>query len=280
MDILKDHFTLSNGLKIPKIGFGTAPLKGEEAYQAVIDALNFGYLHIDTAQNYQNEDMVGKAIHDLKIDRKKIFVTSKLDASIKNYDEALKAFEGTMNRLNLKTLDLYLIHAPWPWDQKFSDHKQGNIEAYKALEKLYKDGKVKSIGVSNFSKEDLENIIKHCDITPHVNQIKYHIGYNQDETIQYCQEHNILVEAYSPLGRGGVLKHKDVLSIANKHNVSTAQVCIQYILQKNILPLPRSSKYDHIKSNATLDFTINEIDMKALDALDIETIEFGTPVKK
>ncbi len=274
------YFVLRNHVKIPKIGFGTAPLKGEEAYQAVKTALDVGYRHIDTAQIYLNEEDVGRAIQDANLPRETLFITSKLDASIKSYDSALEAFEETLKRLGLDYLDLYLIHAPWPWDDKYGNYDQGNVQAYKALEKLYNEGKVRAIGVSNFSVHDLENIKKNCEILPHVNQIKYHIGHPQEETVNYCKNHDILVEAYSPLGRAKVLNHPKLLEIAAKYAVSTAQLCVRYPLENGVLPLPRSSKRDHIINNKEVNFTLSSEDRSILDNLRIESIEFGTPRKK
>ncbi len=278
--ILKKTFTLSNNITIPKVGFGTAPLKGDDAYEAVRNALKAGYIHIDTAAAYGNETDIARAIKDSDIPRENLFITSKLHASIKDYDEALKAFQESLDRLETSYLDLYLIHAPWPWDQKFSDHSSGNIAAYKALEALYSAGKIKAIGVSNFSPDDLDNIIDNCDLVPHVNQIKFHIGHPQTDTIKYCKDKNILIEAYSPLGRGGILTHDILKDMARKYQVSTAQLAVRYVLEKDILPLPRSSKPDHIINNAEVAFTLAADDMRQLDTLKIESIEFGTPVKK
>ncbi|MFP4286250.1 MAG: aldo/keto reductase [Candidatus Izemoplasmataceae bacterium] len=271
---MKAMFVLDNQVKIPSIGFGTAPLKGEEAYNAVMLALSAKYLHIDTAQNYQNEDMVGKAIKDSNIDREKLFITSKLDASIKDYDQALNAFHETLKKLDLDYLDLYLIHAPWPWDDKFSNHDEGNIEAYKALMHLYQEGKVKAIGVSNFDVRDLTNLKEH-GFTPHVNQIKFHIGHRQKEIVEYCKKESIQVEAYSPLGRSKVLNHPILIDMAKRYQVSVAQLCIRYVLQHEILPLPRSSTKQHIENNLLVDFVIKKEDMEVLDDLTIDSIEFG-----
>ena len=278
--MLEEFFVLRNNVKIPKIGFGTAPLKGDEAYQAVKTAIEVGYRHIDTAQIYMNEEDVGRAIKDSKLSRKELFITSKLDASVKDYDGALKAFEGTLERLGLDYLDLYLIHAPWPWDEKFSNYDEGNVAAYKALETLYRQGKVRAIGVSNFSVNDLKNIQKHCDITPYVNQIKYHIGHPQRDIVEHCKEHQILVEAYSPLGRAKVLNHPEIVKMAEKYHVSSAQLCVRYPLENDILPLPRSSKKPHIIANKEVGFKLSKEDLQILDRLSIESIEFGTPAKK
>ena len=279
MAIYQDTFTLSNGVSIPKIGFGTSPLKGDEAYNAVKDALKAGYRHIDTAQIYQNETEVGKAIHDSGIPRNEIFITTKLDASVKNEAGALKAFEGSLKRLKVDYVDLYLIHAPWPWEEKYANYDKGNVLAFNALIQLEKSGKARAVGVSNFSVNDLENIKKHCEFMPRVNQIKLHIGHPQTDIVNYCKAHDILVEAYSPLGRAKVLNHETITQAAEQLGVSNAQLCVRYPLEKGILPLPRSSKPKHIIANRSVDFTIDKKIIDMLDALSIDSIEFGTPIK-
>ncbi len=273
-------FQMSHGPIIPAVGFGTAPLKGEEAYQAVLEALKAGYRHIDTAAIYMNEEMVGQAIRDSRLDRETLFITSKLDASIKSYQGAIDAYEASLKRLKLETLDLFLIHAPWPWDQKYSEHDAGNVAAFNGLIDLYKSGRVRAIGVSNFELQDLKNLQKHCEMLPHVNQIKCHIGHFPEELIRYCHAHDIVVQAYSPLGRGHILDHALIHEMAKKYDVTPAQICLRYPLEKNVLPLPRSSKTQNIKTNLALDFVLDQADVKKLDSLTIESIEFGTPIKK
>lgn len=198
MKVINQTYTLNNGVKIPKIGFGTWQIKpGNETYTAVSLALKHGYRHIDTAEGYQNEKSVGEAIRDSGIPRKEIFVTSKLESHIKDYEGALRAFEKTLQELGFDYLDLFIIHAPWPWSEMGKDCKEGNVQAYKAMEEIYKSGRVKAIGVSNFSPNDIENILTHCEIVPAVNQIGYFIGLDQSETISYCEDKGIFVEASS-----------------------------------------------------------------------------------
>ncbi len=269
MNVLNEYYTLHNGVRIPKLGFGTAPLKGDEAYQAVLNALKVGYRHIDTAQIYKNEEEVGRAIEDSNIPRKDLFITSKLDPKIKTYDGAIEYFEDTLRRIGTDYLDLYLIHAPWPWEDVGSDHKSGNVEAFKAMETLYKEGKVRAIGVSNFDIEDLENIFDHCETIPHVNQIKIHIGHPQDKLIAFSKNHDIQVEAYSPLGRSDVLSNDTVKALADDYKVSPAQIAIRYLLEKHLLPLPRSKNPNHIENNAAVNFVINPVDIAKLDKLTI-----------
>ena len=268
MTTLKQVYTLSNGIQLPKIGLGTwQSKKGEETYQSVLAALKHGYRHIDTAQGYQNESSVGQAVRDSGIPREAIFVTSKLESHIKTYEGALEAFEKTLSELKFDYLDLFLIHAPWPWSDMGKDCNKGNVLAYKAMEKLYKEGRIRAIGVSNFSPKDIDNIIEHCDVVPHVNQIGYFIGIDQSETIQYCKEHNIFIEAYSPLGIGYLLSNEAIQKVAKKYNVSPAQICIRWCLQKETAPLPKSVHEKRIIQNTDVDFTISTEDMAFLDTI-------------
>lgn len=268
MKIYQDTYKLSNSIEIPKIGFGTWQIKpGENTYNSVALALKNGYKHIDTALAYGNEESVGKAIRDSGIKREHIFVTTKLPAEIKTYEEADKAFQTSFNNLGLEYLDLYLIHAPWPWSNMGQDCEKGNVEIYKVLEKYYKEGKIKAIGVSNFNPSNIQNIIDNCEIIPHVNQIGYFIGLDQSETIDYCKSNNILIEAYSPLGIGYLLKNEDIQNTAKKYNVSAAQICIRYLLQKEVVALPKSTHEDRIIQNSNLDFEIDEADMHFLGTI-------------
>lgn len=239
-----------------------------------------GYRHIDTAQNYGNEKDIGQAIKDASVLRSDIFITTKLDSNIKTYQGAIDALNHSLARLQTDYVDLYLIHAPWHWSEKFSDYSNGNVQAFKAMETLLEEGKVRAIGVSNFAPEDLENLRKNCDTLPMVNQIKYHIPHPQKATIDYCKKHDILVEAYSPLARGKVFEEDTLRSIAKKYHVGISNLAIRYILQKGIVPLPRSSKKSHIESNKDVEFTIKDEDMTSLDAFTIDSIEFGTPIKQ
>ncbi|MDI6452822.1 aldo/keto reductase [Peloplasma aerotolerans] len=268
MKVLNQVYTLSNGVQLPKIGLGTwQTKKGEETYQSVMMALKNGYRHIDTAEGYQNEASVGQAVRDSGIPREEIFVTSKLESHIKTYEGALEAFEKTMKELKFDYLDLFLIHAPWPWSEMYKDCNEGNVLAYKAMENLYKEGRIRAIGVSNFSPNDIENIIQNCDVVPHVNQIGYFIGIDQSETIDYCRKHNIFIEAYSPLGIGYLLSNKDIQKVAEKYNVSPAQICIRWCLQKETAPLPKSIHENRIIQNTEVDFEISDEDMEFLDTI-------------
>jgi diketogulonate reductase-like aldo/keto reductase len=266
--VINQTYTLNNGIKIPKIGFGTWQIKpGDETYNSVLCALKHGYRHIDTAEGYRNERSVGEAVRDSGIPREEIFVTSKLESHIKDYEGALRAFDQTMEELGLDYVDLFIIHAPWPWSEMGKDCKEGNVLAYQAMEEIYTSGRVKAIGVSNFSPSDIQNILDHCEIVPAVNQIAYFIGIDQSETISYCQSKGIFIEAYSPLGIGYLLDNPTINEVAKKYHVSPAQICIRYLIQKETAPLPKSIHESRIKENTEVDFEIKEEDMNLLDTV-------------
>jgi len=268
MGILDETYTLDTGAKIPKIGFGTWQIQnGEEAYNSVAFALQNGYRHIDTARAYGNEESVGKAIRDSGIDRKEIFLTTKLPAEIKTYEGALETFERTMTALDLDYVDLYLIHAPWPWAERGADYTAENIKVWKAMEDIYKSGRARAIGVSNFNVSDLQAILDNGEVKPSANQIRFFIGFTEDDITQFCQENNILVEAYSPLATGKILDNKEVVAMAEKYSKTVAQISIRYTLQRGTLPLPKSTHEEYILQNADVDFDISDADMKYLDSL-------------
>lgn len=275
MKRLTDTMVLNNGVEIPVIGFGTWQSTGEEAYQATLWALEAGYRHIDTAAAYGNEEMIGKAIADSKVKREEIFVTSKLWNQVRGYEETKKACLESIEKLGIGYLDLYLIH--WPRPQKYHDtYLEMNEASYKAMIDLQKEGKIRAIGVSNFYPYHIEDLVNKTGVMPQVNQIKLHPGVIQQEIIDYCREHNILVEAYSPLGTGRLLESTELLEIAKKHNHSVAQVCIRYLLQKGFLPLPKSVHKERIIDNTRVfDFSLDEADMREIDNIP----NYGTPAR-
>ncbi|WP_157154284.1 aldo/keto reductase [Brachyspira murdochii] len=264
---LDDSFTLSNGYKIPCIGFGTWQTPdGETAVNAVKDAIKLGYKHIDTAAIYGNEKSIGKAIKESGINRDELFITSKVWNKERGYKTTLKAFEKTLNDLCLDYLDLYLIHWPASVNQ-FKDWDNINLETWRAMTELYKAGKIKSIGVSNFMPHHLKSLME-TEIKPMVNQIEFHVGFMQEETFKYCYDNNILIEAWSPLGTGKMLDNDTLKEIALKYNKSSAQLCIRWCLQNNTLPLPKSVTPSRIKENTDIfDFVISDEDMKKINSM-------------
>jgi diketogulonate reductase-like aldo/keto reductase len=266
--ILTDTFSLSSGHAIPKVGFGTWQIpEGSAAYDAVTEALRVGYRHIDSALAYGNERSVGRAIRDSGLAREEVYITTKLPAEIKDARGAREAFETSASNLDLGAPDLWLIHAPWPWQDIGSDHKAGNIEVWKVFEELHAAGRVRSIGVSNFDVEDLESLASGTEVAPHVNQIRWFIGNTQPETTRYCQDHGILVEGYSPLATGKLLEDDRLSGIADKYGKTVAQLSLRYLLEKDVLPLPKSVTPERIEANAQLDFSLDADDVSALDQL-------------
>ena len=266
--IKNEFFELHNGVKIPAIGFGTWQVKdGDEAYESTLWALEAGYRHIDTAHAYGNEASVGRALRECGIAREEIFVTTKLPSHIKTFDGAKEHFYESLNSLGLEYLDLYLIHAPWPWSNIGEDCTEGNIEAWRAMIDLYNEGKIRAIGVSNFAVKDIEAIVNATGVKPTVNQIRYFIGNRQDAITDYCQANGILIEAYSPLATGEIANHEKLADTAKKYGVSIAQLCIRSCIEKNTLPLPKSVHKERIIANIDLDFHIEKEDMDYLDSI-------------
>lgn len=266
--IKNEFFTLNNGVKIPSIGFGTWQVaEGEEGYNSCLWALKSGYRHIDTAFAYGNEPSVARAIADSGISRKDIFITTKLPADIKTYDGAKEYFEKSLKNLDTDYIDLYLIHAPWPWSDVGSDHTEGNIAVWRAMIDLYNEGRVRAIGVSNFHVKDIKAIVDATGFVPAVNQIRYFIGNTQNEITEYCQANNILVEAYSPLATGALVEHGDLTKLAEKYGVTIPQLCIRFCIENSTLPLPKSVNEARIKANLDVDFEISKEDMAYLNSL-------------
>lgn len=268
--ILQENYTLSNGVEIPKLGLGTWFISDEDAVQAVVDAVKIGYRHIDTAQAYQNESGIGKGIVASGIDRKELFITTKLAAEVKSYEEAIQSIEGSLEKLGLDYLDLMIIHSPKPWAEFLGEESfaKGNQEAWKALEEAYKAGKIRAIGVSNFEKADIENILETATVKPMVNQILAHISNTPQDLIDYCNTQDILVEAYSPIGHGEILKNEEIKGIADQYGVSVPQLAIRYCIDLGLLPIPKTANPKHMESNAALDFTISSEDLEKLKSMD------------
>jgi diketogulonate reductase-like aldo/keto reductase len=268
MPVLTDTFTIAGDVAIPKIGFGTWQIPdGPETYDSVRTALDAGYRHIDTALAYGNEESVGRAVRDSGVDRGEIFITTKLPAEIKDAEGARRAFERSQSGLDLGVVDLYLIHAPWPWNSIGSDHTAGNIEVWKVFEELHADGRARSIGVSNFSVDDLEKLTAATDVVPHANQIRWFVGNTQDDVTAWCQERGVLVEGYSPLATGRLLDGGSIDEIAQRVGHTPAQVAIRYLLEKGVLPLPKSTTPKRIAENAQVDFALDADAIAELDAI-------------
>lgn len=225
-----------------------------------------GYRHIDTAQAYQNEHGVGEGTRTCGAKREDIFVTTKLAAEIKSYHEAVASIDNSLKRLGINYIDMMIIHSPKPWMEfhKENSYFDGNKLAWKALEEAFKEGKVRAIGVSNFQITDIKNILESCTVKPMVNQILVHISNTPKELIKYCQDNDILVEAYSPVAHGELLKNQSVIKLAQKYGVSVPQLSVRYCIELGLLPLPKTANPEHMKNNADVDFVISSEDMAFL----------------
>jgi diketogulonate reductase-like aldo/keto reductase len=254
--------TLNNGLKMPQLGFGVWQVEDDQATLAVAKALEAGYTSIDTAMIYRNEKGVGKAIAESSVPREELFITTKVWNSDQGFENTLRAFDESLERLGLDYVDLYLIHWPTP---EFDQY----IETYKALEKLYHDGRVKAIGVCNFEIEHLERLLKECEVVPVLNQIECHPYLAQNEIKEFCTKHNIFVEAWSPLEQGGeVLQDEVIQTIAKSHSKTPAQVVLRWHLQNNTIVIPKSVTPSRIEENFhVFDFELTSNEMNAINEL-------------
>lgn len=265
-----DRIRLYHGEGIHCIGYGTYQTPPEETFKAVTEAIKIGYRHIDTASFYQNESGVGRAILQSGLPREEFFVTSKLWNADRGYDSTMAAFDKTMRELELEYLDLYLIHWPANYLQFGKDAKKINADTWRAFEELYRQGRVKAIGLSNFMPHHIEDLLETAKIRPMVNQIELHPGWLQGGCVRYCQDQKILVEAWSPMGRSEVLNHPVITEIAGKYHKSPAQLCIRWVMQHGVLPLPKSVTPSRMADNIDVfDFEISCGDMKRIDALDL-----------
>ena len=264
--ILEESYTLSNGIEIPKLGLGTWFISNQDVVQAVKDAADIGYRHIDTAQAYRNESGVGDGIRACGVKREEMFVTTKLAAEVKSYAKAVSAIDQSLATMGLEYIDMMIIHSPQPWRQFGGEDRyfEGNREAWRALEEAYSAGKLRAIGLSNFQEADIDNILAACTVKPMVNQILAHISNTPHELIAYTQDKGILVEAYSPIAHGELLKNQKVAQIAEQYGVTIPQLSIRYVLQLGLLPLPKTANPAHMRTNADVDFVISAADMDVL----------------
>ncbi|MFC0300603.1 aldo/keto reductase [Virgibacillus soli] len=256
------YVTLHNGIKMPQLGLGVYKIPNEEVVKTVHHALNVGYRSIDTAQYYENEQGIGKAIKDENIPREELFITTKVWNSHHGYAKTTQAFEESIEKLGLEYIDLYLVHWPTPMYDRY-------IETYRALEKLYQDGRVKAIGVSNFHIEHLERILHECEITPVVNQVECHPYLQQKKLKDFCEKHQIYVESWSPLARGRILVDPIIQSIAKAHGKTPAQIILRWHIQENAIAIPKSITPRRMEENIQVfDFELSSEDMQRIAKLD------------
>lgn len=260
---LSTTYTLNNGTKIPAIGLGVYKAEpGKEVYEAVKSALEIGYRHIDTASFYENESDVGRAIKDSGIPRDEVFVTTKVWNDEQGYEETKAAFQRSLERLEMDYVDLYLVH--WPVPGKFT-------ETYRALEEIYQEGKAKAIGVSNFLPHHLEELLLSASVIPAVNQIELHPQLQQIETQEFCKKHNILIEAWAPLGKARYFDHPTLVKLANKHKKTSAQIIIRWQFQSGIITIPKSVRKERQEENVDIfDFELSDEDIKEMELMNLE----------
>lgn len=264
--ILNETYSLANGVKLPKLGLGTWFIEDSKATEAVCTAVKLGYRLIDTAQAYGNERGVGEGVRTCGVPREELFVASKVAAELKTYEDAARSIDETLNKMGLDYLDQMIIHSPQPWAEFRVEKRyfEENKAVWRALEDAQAAGKVKVIGVSNFLRDDLENLLSDCRVKPMVNQILLHISNTDLNLVNFCKEQNIQVEAYSPIAHGEALKNPAIAEMAKKYSVSAAQLCIRYVIQLGTVALPKTANPAHMESNAQVDFAITDEDMETL----------------
>ncbi len=274
--IVRETYPLENGVQIPKLGLGTWFIDDDKAAEAVRAAVKLSYRLIDTAQAYGNERGVGEGVRTCGVPRTELFVASKVAAELKTYEAAAKSIDETLERMGLDYLDQMIIHSPQPWNEFRTEKRyfEENRAVWRALEDAQAAGKVKVIGVSNFLKDDLENLLDSCRVKPMVNQILLHVGNTDFALVDLCKAQGIQVEAYSPIAHGEALKNPAIAEMAKKYGVSAAQLCIRYVLQLDAVALPKTADPNHMASNADVDFVISDGDMGTLKHVE-RTADYG-----
>ncbi len=260
-------YTLNNGVKIPCIGYGTYKATEGAGEKTISHAIKVGYRYFDTASFYGTEGDIAKAVKESNIPREEFFYATKVWKEEMGYEQTKEAFEKSLKNLQTNYLDLYLIHWPIP-SFGYKGWKQLTVDTWRAMEELYKEGKIRAIGFSNFLPHHIENILDNCTIRPMVNQLEFHPGYTQEAAVNYCKENNIQVQAWSPIGRARMLNDPLLVELAEKYNVSSAQICLRFALQKQIIPLPKTTSIERMKENKNIfSFSISKEDMYRLDTM-------------
>lgn len=264
---IHDCYTLSNGVRIPCVAYGTYKAADGKSADIIRMAIETGYRYFDTASFYGTESYLAQAVRDSKIPREDFFFASKVWKAEMGYEETKAAFSRTLECLGTDYLDLYLIHWPIP-SVVFEDWRQLDLDTWRAMEELYLSGKIRAIGLSNFLPHHIENLLSGCQIAPMVNQLEFHPGYTQEAAVRYCKEHQIQVQAWSPIGRARVLSDPLILELSEKYHVSPAQICLRFAVQKEIIPLPKSSSVERMRENQDLfSFALSTEDMYRLDTM-------------
>jgi len=258
--LIRETYTLSNGMTIPKIGFGCYNPKGGDTYGMIRRAIDAGYTYFDTASLYETERALGQAVRDSKVPREDLLIASKAWHDEMGAENVREAFFRSLKRLQLDYIDLFLIH--WPRPNAQCDWKKLDLETWNELEKLKDQGFIKALGVSNFLPHHLENLLDHSDTKPVVDQMELHPGYLQEAAVRFCQEHKILPQAWGPIGRGRIFQNSVVNDLSAKYGKSFAQICLRFLLQRGIQPMPKAMSEEHMRENADVfDFEISREDM-------------------
>ncbi|TDQ37196.1 aldo/keto reductase [Aureibacillus halotolerans] len=270
LELNQNVATLHNGVNMPRVGFGVWKITDkEEMDKAITAALDAGYRSFDTAKAYSNEAMVGQALKESNVPREEVFLTTKLFNDDHGYESTLKAFDLSLQRLDTDYLDLYLIH--WPGKDRY-------VETWKAFEQLYRDKRVRAIGVCNFHPHHLETLQKEADIVPMVNQVELHPLLSQEDVRAYCKQHDIQIESYSPLARGKLIDHATLADIGKKHGKTAAQVTLRWHYQHDLIAIPKSVTPERIRANADIfNFELSEDDMAAIDAINANDRQLKNP---
>lgn len=264
---MDNYLVLNNGMQIPKVGFGTYKLKDGNNAEVFQMALEAGYRYFDTASFYENEEVLGQVLKESGIPREELFIASKVWKTEMGYEETKAALNRSLEKLQMEYLDLYLIHWPIP-SANCEDWKQLDIDTWRAMEEMQKEGKIRAIGLSNCLPRHIDNILEHCTIRPVVNQLELHPGYMQEAAIRYCWENEIAVQAWSPVARGRIFDNKLLVSLAEKYQTTVAKICLQYLKQRNILIIPKASSLERMKENlAGSTFEIDREDMQRITSM-------------
>lgn len=274
---MNDTILLANGYAMPTIGLGTYDLKPDEAERVIHAALHLGYRHIETAPIYQNERAIGDAIQTSGIDPDTVFLTSKIPPHIKTYEGTLRVAERSMRQLGVDRLDALLINNPVPWGKEGQDFTKENREVWRALEDLYLNEQVASIGVSNFDIHDLEALIPHVRIHPHINQLGIFIGHPLKDLVEYCRQHDIVVQGHSPLARGRIFQLEPLKQLARRSNLTPAQIAIRYVMAQGVYPIVKASKLEHLKDNIMIGASLPSGWLETLDAMDVDVRDYRPP---
>lgn len=261
-------FTLNTGRTVPAIGYGTYKSVGDDSSRIFLEAIRQGYRYLDTASFYENEAEIGRAVRESGVARPELLLASKVWKTEMGYDETMRAAEHSLNRLGTDYLDLYLIHWPRP-DLETPDWRTLCRETWRAMERLYGEGVFRAIGISNFLPHHIENLAVSGNVAPAVNQIEFHPGYPQLETVSYCQEHGILPQAWSPLGRTRVLRDPLIETLAENYGKTPAQICLSYALMHGVMPLPKASSPERMRENLeAASFSMEPEDVAVLDEME------------